>query len=509
MTSVARKLVSGSVLRVVSLIAALAVSFFLTPFIIHSIGDRSYGLWVLVGTFIGYYGLLDLGLSNAIGRYIAKAIGAKDSETINGVFNTGFSLFLVGGLLALGVTLIGAALTPHFVDNPDDVLTFRLVFLILGLHSAIDLPMRVFHGLLHARLRFDLLSYLGLLTLVIRTGLIVFAIQSGYQLVGLALATFLANIPSNILYVVSAYRNNPGLRFSFKLISKDTVKLLFSYSFFVFILQISKQLRFQADAFVITAFVGLSVVAHYNIASMLIQHFDELMGRIMGVLTPYFSQLDGANEQSSSQKVLFFSTKISVVVSTFIGFGFVAWGQDFIQRWMGVDYLDAYPCLVVLVSCLILSFWQSPSIALLYGTSKHRFLAVITIVEGLINLGLSMLLVQYYGILGVAIGTAIPLFIHKAFIQPVYVCRVCSLSLGDYLKNLGHAVFGAFAALVLPYLLAGYFSRPEYLRLFSLASCSFVLYAVPTWFLVFHSEERSMIKRMLGGPFLQRRAMDS
>ena len=86
--------------------------------------------------------------------------------------------------------------------------------------------------------------------------------------------------------------------------------MLFSYSIFVFILQIAKQLRFQLDAFVITAFIGLSAVAHYNIASMLIQHFDVLMGRIIGVLTPYFSQMEGANEQEKTEKVLFFAIKI-------------------------------------------------------------------------------------------------------------------------------------------------------------------------------------------------------
>ncbi|MGH9601249.1 MAG: hypothetical protein ACRD24_02570 [Terriglobales bacterium] len=32
-------------------------AFFLTPFVIRSLGDHSYGLWLLVAGFIGYYGL--------------------------------------------------------------------------------------------------------------------------------------------------------------------------------------------------------------------------------------------------------------------------------------------------------------------------------------------------------------------------------------------------------------------------------------------------------------------
>lgn len=508
MSSVARKLVSGSILRVINLLVGLAVSFFLTPFIIHSLGDRSYGLWVLVGTFIGYYGLLDLGLSNAVGRFISKAIGEKDNKTINEVYNTGFALFLIGGALALGLTLIGAALTPYFVDNPEELNTFRWVLLILGIHSAIDLPMRVFHGLLYARLRFDSIAYVELLNLLIRTALIVVAIQMGYGLIGLAVATFIANLPCNLLYIFFAYKNFPGLKLNLRLVSRGVVKLLFSYSFFVFILQVSRQISFQADAFVLTALMSLSAVAHYNIASMLLQHFDVLMGRLMGVLTPYFSQLEGANDTEQMQKTLFFSTKLSVIVSSFIGFGFIVWGGDFIHRWMGQDYLDAYPCLVVLIGGMIFSLWQNPSIALLYGTSKHKFLALVTIIEGFSNLGLSILLVPHYGILGAALGTAVPLLIHKVLIQPIYVCRVSVLPLGDYLRNLGRAALGVCLALMLPYFLAGKFSAPDYLHLLFLAASSFALYLPIVWFLVFNRPERVMLMQMIGGRFRRTRAVD-
>ncbi len=44
----------------------MVVGFLLTPFILHKLGDTAFGLWVLLTTFTGYYGLLDLGLRNSI-----------------------------------------------------------------------------------------------------------------------------------------------------------------------------------------------------------------------------------------------------------------------------------------------------------------------------------------------------------------------------------------------------------------------------------------------------------
>ncbi len=42
------------------------VAFFLTPFVVNSLGSTAYGIWVLLMSLTGYYGLLDLGVSAAL-----------------------------------------------------------------------------------------------------------------------------------------------------------------------------------------------------------------------------------------------------------------------------------------------------------------------------------------------------------------------------------------------------------------------------------------------------------
>ena len=53
------------------------------PFLVHGLGDRMYGYWALVGAVLGYYGILDLGISPAVSFQLAKAIGEGDSESPN------------------------------------------------------------------------------------------------------------------------------------------------------------------------------------------------------------------------------------------------------------------------------------------------------------------------------------------------------------------------------------------------------------------------------------------
>src|SRR4051812_10986715 len=61
------------------LITIVLVGVFLTPFILHRLGPAPFGLWVLITTLTGYYGVLDLGIRNAVLRHAARfRVGAED-----------------------------------------------------------------------------------------------------------------------------------------------------------------------------------------------------------------------------------------------------------------------------------------------------------------------------------------------------------------------------------------------------------------------------------------------
>jgi len=77
----------------------------------------------------------------------------------------------------------------------------------------------------------------------------------------------------------------------------------------------------------------------------------------------------------------------------------------------------------------------------MFGVSRHRFLAWVTLAEGIANLGLSLYWARRYGMAGVALGTLVPMFIAKLFIQPIYVCKHLQIPLATYyFKLLGRSI---------------------------------------------------------------------
>ena len=184
--------------------------------------------------------------------------------------------------------------------------------------------------------------------------------------------------------------------------------------------------------FIISSFIGITAVTHYTIASRLSQYFMSFMISSFGLLSPIFSQLKGSKDEKIIQESFVFATKLSVCIATFIASLLALYGSSFISMWMGAIYTDAYIPLVILLTGMLCEVSQFPSVSYLQGVAKHQYLAYISIVEGILNLVIGIILVRFYGLSGVAMGVSIPIVIIKVCIQPSYVCNKIGISLQYY-----------------------------------------------------------------------------
>ena len=493
MASTVRQLSSASAFRVLSLFVTTAVSVVMMPFIVHTLGDRMYGLWALVATLLGYYGVLDFGLTPAVCQHVAVALGRGDREACNDVVAASLRFFLAVGLVVLLLSGVAAVCAPGMTKSADQAALFSQIILILGISTAVSFPSRVFTGFLIANLRYDLMVGAELVALALRTSLILSVLLLGHGLVAMAWATFTASMAGMVLQAWLTIRKYRWLRLRLSAPRTGLTRSLASYSIFSFAGQVSDRLRFQADPVVVSMFVGLAAVTHYRIASTLAQQFIVLTVAVTGVFAPLLSRKYGAGDFAGVHSTFFLATKVSICVASFLGFGLIAWGKPFILRWMGPAYLDAYWPLVILAIAIAFDLWQAPSVDLLYAIAKHRAYACLNSVEGVLNLGLSLWLVRRYGMLGVALGTLGAMTVMRLMVQPIWVCRLAQLPYGNYMKMAGSALGGTLVAASLAWLVCGWAIRPAYWQLASSAGVAMCLYGIAVLFLVFSSADRRRV----------------
>ena len=492
--SAGRKLVSGSVLRVVSLAVSAICSFFLMPFVVHHLGDRLYGFWSLASVFIGYYSLLDLGLSSAVSQYVCVAIGRNDVGECRAVFNTALRIQALLGGAALVATFAIAAATPLFTRVAADAHLFRSVILILGANTALSFPIKVYNGVLDAQYRFDINASLTILGVVLRTGLVIVAILAGGQLLALAWMTLLASLPMAALQIWFGKREAHWARIEIKFETNNRVKSLFSYSIYSFLSYLADILRFQVDPLVISGLIGLAAVTHYRVAAIFTQqYFLQILVLSVGILGPVLSRHHGAGDRAQIEEVFLFGTKLSCCISAFICFALIGWGKPFIARWMGPKYLDAYWPLVILALSVLVDVCQRSSIDLLYATFNHRFYTYLNWAEGILNLAFSLALARPLGIIGVALGTLIAALLIRIIVQPWWVCKVSKLHYLNYMRFWGGTLLQCIFWTGIAIAVSAWGLRPSYPLLISSAILASILYAGGSWLFVLNPSERTKL----------------
>src|SRR5436309_7930302 len=85
----------------------IVTGIFLYPFIVHHLGDAASGVWVLIFSITGYYGLFDLGIRSSIVRYIAKFSATDSKEEIAKLINTSLFTYSCIGALCMLLTVAG------------------------------------------------------------------------------------------------------------------------------------------------------------------------------------------------------------------------------------------------------------------------------------------------------------------------------------------------------------------------------------------------------------------
>ncbi len=488
------RLISGSVLNTINLVAQIASGFYVMPLLIHTFGDAQFGIWILVSSFMGYAAILDLGLPSAVSRFISQAIGRggdSGDKEISFISATAFYLFIAITLVAISFIGLVIYFAPLVLKDPAYVELFSRLLLILCLNNLFVFPTSIFEGVLMANLRHDLVNSRKIFFTVLRLVLTIIIVKYQGSLIVIAWATVATNIAENLIRVSQCYQLERRVSISPKNFKVSMVRQLFGYSIYTFIGRIADMLRFQINSVVISMTGNVAQITPFRIAARLIEYFMQLISGVTGVFSPYFSQEEGKNNFDAIREKFLFITKIISYVSVFIGGMLILFGKDFIFRWVGSEYSDSYKILVVLAVPMTLALMQSAVFSVLYGISKHKFVAYLNIIEGVLNLVISFLLVKKFGIMGVALGLAIPMLITKLFIQPIYVTRVLSISLMEYFLTLAGPLLKSMVVLLGVWIFIKPYVMPDYVSLFLFASLQAMAFLLMLFFFGFTSTERA------------------
>jgi O-antigen/teichoic acid export membrane protein len=415
----------------------ILIGIFLSPFILHRLGDAAFGIWVLVFSLTGYYGIFDFGIRSSIIRYVSKYTATQDLDEVSGLINTAMFTYTCVGAACLVITVVGCMYIDRFFKIPS---TFRStaqwLLLLVGASVALGFPMGVFGGMLEGLQKFYVLNWTNIVfSGLLRVILIVFYLNRGYGLLAVAVITVGLPFAGSIVRAVVALRALP-VRFSRRYINRDAFRRMANYSGVTFMIVIAWRLRFKTDAVVIGTFLSSAAITYFYAGSRLVDYAGEVVSSLAQIFVPMSSQSDAAGNADRLRKIFIAGNRACAFVIFPITAIFIILGKSIIEAWVGKKYIaQGYPVLLTLIIPYTLMLIQGASSRILFGMSKHGKLAVVTLAEGIANLALSILLVRPYGILGDAFGTAIPMLGTHILFLPGHLCSRLGVRLTTYLRH--------------------------------------------------------------------------
>lgn len=90
----------GAIIAYLNIGINITTGLLYTPWLIRSIGKDDYGLYTLVMSVISLF-VFDFGLSNAIGRFVAKYLAERKPDQINNCLGLIYKLYIFLDIILL------------------------------------------------------------------------------------------------------------------------------------------------------------------------------------------------------------------------------------------------------------------------------------------------------------------------------------------------------------------------------------------------------------------------
>jgi O-antigen/teichoic acid export membrane protein len=410
--------------------------FFLTPFILGQLGPSLYGLWVLIGSLVAYSSLLDLGIAGAVTKYVAEFHAKGQNKVARNMVATALGIYLLIGIF---VIVLSVSLAPFIVSlfriELEHRELARWLVVLSGVGVGISIPSKIFPATIRGLQRFDLINLIVTIHTILLVIGTVAVLLAGGGVIGLVLVGIFTNVLIQGPNIYILYKVAPELKLGYKDFNPRLIRTVGTFSSSLFLINLGGHLESKTDEVVIGAFLPVMAITPYNLARKLSALPQTLTEQFLSLLLPMASKLHAENDQIRLSSLFITSSRITLGIYLPVGIFLMLLAPNILGVWVGEEYSQyAYLVIILTLASLIdTSTW--PAGFMLQGMAKHKVLAILTIASGVFNLALSLILLQYLGLLGVALGTIIPTtIICIGFVLP-YAIRYLKISFHQILSD--------------------------------------------------------------------------
>ena len=386
----------------------ILIPFLMRTAMIYFMGVEYLGLNSLFSSVLQVLNLAELGVGSAMVYSMYKPIAEDDTEAICGLeklyrkyYNwIGFVIAVIGGICTPFIPKLISG------DVPSDINIYILYLLNLAATVLTYWLFSYKNSLFLAHQRNDVTSKITLLTNTFQYLMQLMVLWLFHNYYFYVIIMLLSQTMTNILTAVYADKIYPNYKPKGEL-SKKTVKEINRRIKDLFTAKLGATIVNSADTIVISAFLGLTVLAIY-------QNYYFIMTSVSAIITiilnSFLAGIGNSMVTESIEKNYRDFKKIVFIINWIVNFCiccFACLYQPFIRLWVGKKYLFEYT--VVILFCVYFYLVIMQQVIGVYKDAagiwhQDRFRPLIA---SIVNLVLNLLFVRKFGIYAIILSTII------------------------------------------------------------------------------------------------------
>ena len=339
----------------------ILLGFWITPRILHLLGNELYGIWGISLSAFGFATFFDLGLGSALVVSVADKRVRESPEEMNQAIHSAMTLYALIGVLG-GVVLIGGGrwLMRHFLKiSPEFQSLAASILSIYGFLFVIQMTAKVYDDVLIGLQRLDITNRIGICVRTAERLLVLFLLIVKCPFFLVVWISGGVGVTLYIFEFLMVKRLIPyhTLRFAFR---KKDAKELFTRGTQQFIASFGFIFLGIIDKFFLGALIHIQTVTFYELATRPSQLLHQLSLRFFHPVYPASAEL-GARHETERLKVLFKKgIKILFVLLAPLAAAVFLWSSEIVHFWVGPGYeLSSQMLRVLTVGYFVLSFTDS------------------------------------------------------------------------------------------------------------------------------------------------------
>lgn len=397
-------------------------AFICVPITVRGLGPDAYGLMTLVGALTGYLGLIDMGLYQALVRYLSYYRTLGERRPVVAILRFAITWFSGAGIVAGSVLFFGASwLASNVLDVPPELYTsgvtvMRLsaVNLVLGLMLSVGAAIPI------SFLRYDIAAGLnGIFTAATFIGPAV-VVGLGHGIVAVTWFYLVANLVALLCYLYFGRRLVRSVSLDAGPQWREIRREVLSFAGLVAANRVGSTAAAQTNRLMVGMTTGTAAAAYYQVPNVLASKATELLGRIASVLFPTGAALIAREDHEGLRTLYLRSSRLLFLLNAAMTMPIAVYAHPLLEFWVSPVYAqEGSTALMVFAATVCLNAAALSVGFLSYSAARAGANLLFASLNSAISLAAIYPLASVFGVVGAAtaglLGALVqPFFVHYA-----------------------------------------------------------------------------------------------